>query len=318
MFEITSKLKQRFCKDNGISLQLFKSPYFEERIALFGFTDKWNSFVEFVSNNFESTDAYFAYCSNLEETIINFVKNSEAFKALNADDMNKYPHKEIPKRDAYKAICIGKKFISIDMRKANFSALVTYGKLNGYEFVDTYNYVDFIKQFTEYDYLADSKHMRQVIFGHCNSKRLTTYQSYLMSEVLDAIINANIGITSDNIYGLNSDEILLQVDDDEIITKVSKLILNMSYSADSMLANIPLKFETYTVGRLNGTEAFIKLFNNGDYELKCVNPYEAPFVYRYMKNQSYVDTDMYFMFEKKLAKLVEAPTIELVKTSNVG
>ena len=64
---------------------------------------------------------------------------------------------------------------------------------------------------------------------------------------------------------------------------------------------------------MNGTEAFIKLFDDGSYELKCVNPYEAPFIYRYMAGQPYTDNDMYFMFEKRLAKLVEAPTIELIK-----
>lgn len=308
MLEITTKLKQRFCKDNNISLQLFKSPYFEDRLKLFGFLDKWNDFVKFVSDNFESVDSYIGYCIKLEDEIVDYIKNSQAAKALNTDDMNKYPHKSIPHRDAYKANCIGKKFISIDMCKANFSTLVFYGKINNLEFFDSYDYKAFIKKFTDFDYFVKSKHMRQVIFGKTGSKRQTTYQSYIMSILLDLILSANIGVTIDHVYGLNSDEILLQIDDDNIINKVIELTTSEKFS------QIPLKIETYTIGRLNGTEAFIKLFDDGSYELKCVNPYEAPFIYRYMAGQPYTDNDMYFMFEKRLAKLVEAPTIELIKS----
>lgn len=312
MIEITSKLKKRFCKDNGISLQIFESPYFEERLELFDFTTMWNEFIEFITKNFETTDAYFDYCYSLENKIINYIKESEAFKALNSDNMLKYPHGSIHQRDAYKDMCVGKRFVSIDMCKANFSTLVFYGKTNGLEFHDSYDYVSFIKRFTEFDYFAKSKQLRQVIFGNCNSKRITTYQSYFMFMILNTLVNTNTGVTLDDVYGLNSDEIILQIDDQNIIDKIANLV-----NTDE-LSPIPLKMEVYKIGKFKGTNAYVKLFDDESYELKCINPYEAPFIYRYMMKQPYTDSDMYFMFEKKLAKLVEAPTIELIKTNDVG
>ena len=50
MLEITTKLKERFCKDNNLNIKIFKEPYFTERLKLydekFDTLKKWEQFLK--------------------------------------------------------------------------------------------------------------------------------------------------------------------------------------------------------------------------------------------------------------------------------
>ena len=302
------KLRQRFCKDKGIKLQIYKSPYFEERIKLFGFEHDYNEFLKLV-DSFESIEQFFDYYNQVKDSMIDYIKNSEVFQALNSDDMNKYPKYQIRQSEVYKSNNIGKEFISIDMNKANFSALVKYAKDTGTKFFDSYNYKDFIKQFTEHDYFAESKYIRQVVFGNCNPKRQITYESYLMSDLLRTLIDTNMVLESD-IYSMCSDEIIIEVSDTVDVKAIEGYCKTFN--------DFPISFEKFTLLKLTGTEAYMKYQANDNivsYSLKKVNPYEAPFIYRFLNKESYKDSDSVFMFEGKLAKLLDTPNI-LIGTNN--
>ncbi len=286
MFEITEKLRQRFCKDNGINLQLFASPYFEERIELYGAKDKYDEFVKFVISEFDSPDAYLAYYNQFIDTIIDYIKNSTALIALNSDDMSKYPSFQAKSQDIYKPNNVGKTFCSVDIKKANFTALVHYAKATDTQFWSSYDYKEFIKQFTKYDYMAESKHIRQVVFGNCNPKRQIKYEAYLISTIINDLIAKNIIDVSD-IYSLNHDEIIFD-------TSPEKQNALKKYFENPM--EFPIEFTVFKLARLLNTVAYIKIIGD-DTILKCVNPYEAPFVYRFMNHQEYQDTDSLFMFE---------------------
>lgn len=310
--EISEKLKQRFCKDMNISIQLYQEPFFLDRIKLMGYEEIYNEFVYFIKDTFKNEEEYFAYYNDLKDRIIDFIKNSDAYLALQMDTsiLNK-ANTNIKQGDTYKESCIGKKFLSIDMKKANFSALVKYGKEHKETFFKNYNYEEFIKQFTPYDYFAKSKYIRQVVFGNCNPKRQIAYETYLMSKVIDLITrNSHItGLIMDDVYSLNSDEIIF-----DITNKEEK---DIDYNLKSFLSmtemyDLPLRVESFKIGKLEGTKAYVKLFENGSYELKCVNPYEAPFIYRYMQHQLPTKNDSYFLYEGKLAKFEDIPDIKLV------
>lgn len=310
---ISRRLRQRFCKDMNISIQLFETPYFEDRIKLMGFEKDYNDFVRFVTKEFNNEEEYFAYYNELKDKMIDFIKNSEAYIALQEDGLIcKKPSLNIKQGDTYKDSCVGKEFLSIDMKKANFSALVKYGKVTGTKFFDSYDYEKFIKQFTPYDYFVKSKYIRQVVFGNCNPKRQIAYETSLMSKVMNLITNNSelTGLLMENVYSLNSDEIIFDItgkDGKELVYNL-KTFLSMTEMYD-----LPLRVEAFKVGKLEGTKAYVKIFNNGaDYELKCVNPYEAPFVYRYINMQEPTKMDRYFLFEGQLARFENAPTINLV------
>lgn len=314
--EISEKLRQRFCKDMNISIQLYQTPFFEDRIELMGYEKEYNEFVHFVTSTFKNEEEYFAYYNELKDKIIDFIKNSETYKALQEDtSICKRPDLNIRQGDTYKDSCIGKEFLSIDMKKANFSALVKYGNVCGKKFFDSYDYEKFMKQFTPYDYFAKSKYIRQVVFGNCNPKRQIAYETSLMSNLLTFITHNSVytGLTMDDVYSLNSDEVIFDItnkDNDEFVYKL-KEFLSMTEMYD-----LPLRVEKFQIGKLEGTKAYVKLFDNGKYELKCVNPYEAPFIYRYMQNDDSIGYDRYFMYEGKLARFEEKPEIRLVTNKN--
>lgn len=310
--EISEKLRQRFCKDMNISIQLYQTPFFEDRIELMGYKKEYNEFVHFVESTFQNEEEYFAYYNELKDKIIDFIKNSEAYNALQEDaSFCKKPSLNIKKGDTYKESCIGKEFLSIDMKKANFSALVKYGKSCGKDFFSSYDYEKFVKQFTPHEYFAKSKYIRQVVFGNCNPKRQIAYETSLMSDLLTFMTRDSTitGLTMEDAYSLNSDEIIFDItnkNNDELVYKLKKLL------STTEMYDLPLRLEKFQIGKLEGTKAYVKLFEDGKYELKCVNPYEAPFVYRYMKGEPPTKLDKYFMYEERLARFEEAPKIELV------
>ena len=192
------------------------------------------------------------------------------------------------------------------MKKANFTALVHYAKENGLDFFDSYNYDDFISKFTEYSHIRQSKYIRQVIFGNCNPKRQISYETFLMTKLLKKLISACY-IRKQDVYAIRSDEIIIKADDlsDKSINFLRNFILE--YSEE----NFPLSFEYFRLGKIVNTEAFIKDFDEGKYELKCVNPIEAPFIYRYMNYESFNNSDFLFEYNGKLAKLLEKPDLSI-------
>lgn len=313
--EISEKLRQRFCKDMGVSIQLYQTPFFEDRIELMGYEKEYNEFVHFVTSTFKNEEEYFAYYNELKDKIIDFIKNSETYKALQEDtSICKRPNLNIRQGDTYKDSCIGKEFLSIDMKKANFSALVKYGNVCGKKFFNSYDYEKFMKQFTPYDYFAKSKYIRQVVFGNCNPKRQIAYETSLMVDMmLNIVENYETGLTMNNVYSLNSDEIVFDItgmDSQEICECIS------DWLSCAPEFDFPFKVETFKIGKLEGTKAYVKFFEDGKYELKCVNPYEAPFIYRFMKNDDSIGYDRYFMYEGKLARFEEKPEIKLVTTQS--
>lgn len=310
---MTVELNKRFCDDRKLPLKVYSGKIFIDRLKLFGEYDKYINYCHEIKRLFANTQDYFEYYNKVKDSAINYIKASEAFNMLNSDNMNDYAcGYNFPQTSVYKANNIGKKFISIDMSKANFSALVHYARTKKADFFDSFDYVKFMKQFTDIEHIIESKYIRQVIFGNCNPKRQVTYEKYLMGLVLDVLINGDI-ITEDIVHSMCSDEIILRADN--LSTDKIKDILDEVHALNNV---IPLKVEVYQLGKVEGSEAFIKkVFNNIEdeydftYVLKCVNPDEAPFVHRLINNQPIKEDDSIFWYNGKLAKLIETPELSI-------
>ena len=310
---MTKELNKRFCDDRKLPLKIYTGDIFINRLKLFGEYNKYISYCHEVQRLFANTQDYFEYYNKVKDNAINYIKESKAFQMLNSDNMNEYSCKyNFQQSNVYKASNVGKKFISIDMSKANFSSLVSYGKSKGVEFFKNFNYNEFMKQFTDVEHIIESKYIRQVIFGNCNPKRQVTYEKYLMGLVLQELFTKSI-ITENMVYSLCSDEIIIKVDSltSEEISRIADEINNIKF-------NVPLRLEVFQLGRIEGSEAFIKrVFNsiqdevNYAYVLKCVNPDEAPFIHRLINNQPIKDEDNIFLYNGKLARLIEVPELSI-------
>ena len=299
-------LKARFCKDKKVNINLFDEPYFTERLELLDKLNDYHKFENMVKTKFGGDkERYFAYYNELKDNIINYIKTSSAFIHLNNCDMRNFQVKNnFRQGDIYKIPYIGKKFISIDMKKANFAALVAYGNMYNAEFNEgSLDWNKFISRFTDIEYFYDSKYIRQVVFGNCNPSRQISFEKFIMDLFL-----SKLDVEKDAIISFCNDEVILDYSKitAEKLDEIRKL-------ADNFVVN--LEIELFKLGHVDGTDVFIKeIILDGGYikrEIKCANPVHYIFVKRMLENQDITDNDKVFYSEYGRAKLEEIPDMKL-------
>ena len=302
-------IQKRFCKDQKLPIKIFQEPYFSDRLKLLNQYEAYCKYLDMIDESFDNNEQdYLEHYNKVKDRAIDFIKNSEAFQDINSVDMNQFVKKtNYPDTELYKEYNVGHKFISIDMAKANFTALVHYGLTFGKNFFPSYSYEEFIRQFTKVDHIVNSKYIRQVIFGNCNPKRQVAYESFLMEGIVTLLLSLCY-INRTDVVALKSDEIVLLADDfDEDL--INKLRLFVKDKSESMF---PMHFEVFHLAKIQGSQAYLKQFSNGCYELKCVNPDEAPFLYRFLNEEDYQDSDFVFEYNDRLAKFLTEPKFEIV------
>lgn len=309
--EVSTRAKERFCKDCNIPIRLFQEPYFTDRLTLFdkfyGTLDKWNLFLEELQK-YNCEQDYFEEYNRVKDSAILTIKESEAYQRFNADDMNKYrvTHENLPNKDIFKPTNDGKSFISIDMRKANFSSLHHYSA----DMFGVNTWEEFISKFTDNQHIITSKYIRQVILGNCNPKRHITYEKYLMDILLTDLLEKHIPI--ERVVFFSNDEIVIDVSE---INKSRQVLL--SFNIEQHLKDVSPKFkvELFTLYKIHGTDGYYKeiLNENGekDIEFKCLDNYMMPFVIRHFLGEEVTDSDKAFYHEGLLAQFIEVPKIEV-------
>lgn len=310
--DVSVRAKERFCKDFNIPIRLFKEPYFTDRLKLFdkfyGTLEKWNIFLEGLQK-YHCEQDYFEEYNRVKDAAILSIKNSEAYQKFNEEDMNKYrvTYENLPNKDIFKPSNDGKLFISIDMRKANFSSLYHY---DNSMFSGTKTWEEFISKFTENKHIINSKYIRQVILGNCNPKRHITYEKHLMNEVLDVLIK-EIGYWFDEIVFFSNDEIIIDMDN------YADCIRNRNITKSKLeeYFDFPLNVELFYLHKINGTDGYykeiVKDINERSFEFKCLDNYMLPFVIRNFLGEEITDSDKVFYHEGLLAKFIEVPKIEV-------
>ena len=301
MCVITSSLKKRFCTDNNLSIQLYSEPYFSDRISLFDKTVAWTNFVEMLKE-YKTEEDFFAEYNKVKDEVIQFIKASDGFNALNSEPSTTFEVKNysLPDRDTYKEINVGRKFLSIDMVKANFSCLVYYANKMGKSFYDSFNYENFLRQFTKNEYFVGSKYIRQVIFGNCNCKRMIAYEKVMMAQLLDFLLAEKV-IVLDDVYSLRADEILIDVTN-KTNKEVNIIIDTLLESTRNTTIAFPTNYEVYMIKKFNNEDAYVKVFDDGNFEIKKVDNEDAPAVYRYMKGLEPNELDLYFYHNGRVAR----------------
>lgn len=309
--EVSTRAKERFCKDCNIPIRLFQEPYFTDRLTLFdkfyGTLDKWNLFVKELQK-YNCEQDYFEEYNRVKDSAILSIKESEAYQRFNTDDMNKYrvTHENLPSKDIFKPTNDGKAFISIDMRKANFSSLHHYSA----DMFGVNTWEEFISKFTNNQHIINSKYIRQVILGNCNPKRHITYEKYLMDILLTDLLEKHIPI--ERVVFFSNDEIVIDVSD---MNKSRQVLLAFNIEQYLKDASPKFKVELFTLYKIHGTDGYYKeiLNENGekDIEFKCLDNYVMPFVIRHFLGEEVADSDKAFYHEGLLAQFIEVPKIEV-------
>jgi len=311
--KMTNKLKERFCKDMNIPIRVFEEPYFESRLKLYDkqyeTVSKYEMFKALVEK-FGNEENYLEVYNKLKDSIINFLEETEGMKRFKEVDMNQFKvvNEGFPKNDIYKQTFDGRVFISIDMRKANFTALKHFDKgIVGN--CDTYE--DFMGMFTDEEYFKQSKYIRQVVFGNQNPKRQTTYEKFLMDSVLTELLK----FTKDkkDIVFFSNDEIVVDVTDKteperEMYSERVQEVLDKQAKQ-----GVYLRQEVFVLRHIPNTDGYVRKFMNKEgYDFKCVGGLLMPFVLRAYSGDEVQEEDKVFLYEGKLAKLLEVPVVEVV------
>ena len=318
--ELSTIIKERFCKDCNIPLKLFQEPYFMDRLKLydpfFKTIEKWDIFVTELSK-YHCEQDYLEEYNRVKDSAISSIKQSKAFQRFNEEDMNQYriQNANLSNKDIFKMINDTRAFLSIDMRKANFSSLYYYSKEIFQNTLKTVNnWEDFIANFTKNKHIINSKYIRQVILGNCNPKRHITYEKYLMDNILTELLKKEY-LFKENIVFFSNDEIIMDVSEktEGHREEIKNLIEEEIKEGKTILSSIPLRIELFTLYRIHGTEGYYKKISNGNHtyhiEFKCLDNYILPFVIRKFLNEEITENDKIFYYEGRLAKLLEIPEI---------
>ena len=107
---------------------------------------------------------YYEHYNKTKDAAINFIKGTEGYEKFNNMDMKEISKAiseiHIPSSDIYKPTNDGKRFISIDMKKANFHSLKAFAP-DIFDNADTWE--DFMRKFTDDEHIIGNKYVRQVI-----------------------------------------------------------------------------------------------------------------------------------------------------------
>ena len=304
------KFRQRFVKDYNLPINIFDDNLFEYYIQLYDFFPylRYKETIEKIENEYDGcVEKWLEYCASVRDNAINGVIETEEYKNFNSMDLSQYNFTPIcGERSCYTEETNGKRFLSIDLRKANFQALKYVGVI--YDVT----YEQFVNRFGGDGYIANSKYLRQVIFGKMNPSRQIKIEKYLMFKVYESIkdITEKYGLT---IFSMNSDELIFEIpkefynncqeDEDihELITYIYYLV------GENVGAEI--KVEYIEVKRLpivsaNGTkiDAYERtnLFTNQK-TLKKASTTFFPQIYKLWNEMLIEDYDMMFYFENQLA-----------------
>lgn len=320
--EMTAKLKERFCKDNSIQIKLFDEPYFTSRLELydseFNTLSLWNDFTKNV-NAFRNEEEYFEQYNKTKDAAITFITSSPIFKEFNSMDMNKYAvpneFRNLPGKDIYHSRNVGRTFMSIDMKKANFSSLRSFNK-DVFDGATTYE--EFISKFTNLSNIIKSKYVRQVIFGQCNCKRHITYEKYITGLfVKDLIDSGKVSLT--DIVFFSNDEIVIDITSNTTTDKIDTLneiqaVCENIVKKFNEVYEVPFRINTFKLSEIiqDGTNiGYVRVMTDGSYDFKCVNHINLPWVLRKIKGEPITDYDLVFNYEGKLAKFMSIPIIEI-------
>lgn len=297
-------LKKRFVKDCNLSIAVFDNPYFYERLKALNFLDDSLTKFDIFCQELESyacEQDYFEQYNLIKDSIITDLKENTQFKILSLTQLDF--KSEYPKRNVYIEDNDGLLFVSLDMKKANFSALHHWSPsiFKGYQ-----TWEKFIGQYTDKMHIINSKYIRQVIMGACNPKKQIQYERYLMLDLLQHI--TPYIRDSFDVFSLGEDEIILQpkekvgsLKDVEELEHVINNALNGSSIKNYIRTTI------FRLEKIKGTDGWIKhlIHNPKMIEFKCLNSEIYHQVIKYYFGEEITENDLVFYHNGTLAKFLE-------------
>lgn len=294
---------RRFLKDYKLPIQVYQEPYFSYYIKLldpyYGSVEKYELFKK-TYKQFKDAEEFIVFGSSLVNKVVDHVKSKEEFQKFNTDNdyLNSLTFANFKGSNLYVRPNEGKRFFSVDLKKANFRSLYFYNPkiLDNKDF-----YEDFLLQFIDQEYFLQSKQIRQAIFGNLNPKRQQTIQRHIISTLVPLIEKVS---SKDNLRSLSSDEIIIEVSHE----KLSDLqeVFNEEFSKpNSALPLDGLHLEEFHLRRFEGCDFYWKEFSNGKVQLRQIPGHNICEAIKKFEGREVHPYDLLFVQDKRLASFKE-------------
>jgi hypothetical protein len=217
-----------FCKLMDLSIPEYA--HFDYYIKQLSKTEKWKNIYQLV-NMYELAESQhsdlYQFRMDKSNEIINFIKSTRAFQELNDDNL--IPDYPTTKNFVYDE---DKKYLSVDIRKANWTILKKYDP----DFLNELgnSYEELLDKFDLPKIFHYSKSLRQFIFGNLNPKRQIKAQRVIIEDLINKYKHLNLEIAC-----VKSDEVIWIIRDN-----------NQLYEVLNNLDNNLFKAKIFTVERV--------------------------------------------------------------------
>lgn len=270
-----------FSKLFGLNIPVYE--YFDYYIEQLSKTQKFKdikSMIPLFEKAEDDIGDIYQYKINKSKEIIEFLKQTRTYEEFNYDNL--LPDLPSTKNFKYEE---GVKYLSIDLKKANWQSIKKYDPDFLNELGDSY--FDFLSKFDIPEVFIYSKQFRQFIFGNINPKKQIKVQRSIIQKVIDSIPKEPVCIKHDEvIYSYQSV--------DEILETLSKFINNDNF-------NIKL----FYINRVEGFRIDSLLDLNGDVVEKDMVGCNGNLYYinlkKYITNEELDIKDLYFRMEGRTA-----------------
>lgn len=318
-----NKKNLRFTKDYNLPINIFNDDmfsYYRELYKDFWPLDAENRMNHEIEQFNGNVDQWLEHYGKIRDNIIFTIENSEEYKKFNNSNMSCYDVLDlgVGERSIYTEETVGKTFLSIDLKKANFQALKYASVLNDN------TYADFIYRMNGSQYFADSKYLRQVIFGKLNPKRQIKVEKFIVYKIHKLVfskffLNELKLIYPDSIslWSFNSDEIIYLVNENYFNPTEDFLESVEDFIKESY--GIEIRAELVKISRLNivncngnKVDAYIrKNVFTGVETLKKASTTFFPQIWKLYKGLEIEEIDRMFYVENQIAIFKEP--LELIK-----
>lgn len=264
-FEISDDDRKLFIKDSGLPIPVWRSPWFEYYIDLYKdiycSAAKYDQFVKAVKILHAKGKQFSVFSRELMTIICDKTKSVPAYRQFVED--KELVCGEIPNNCDIYVKCDDnwpKYYITLDINKANFSAMKYFDK----ELVfgcDTW--AEVVAKFTDIEYFANAKYFRQACLGNLKIKKMGSIQLFLLSHLYSLI--------------KNNFKVVGRVSNDEIMIATTKETMMDDYqNLKEIIDGLPEKMqgiwriEPFTIEPLGRSTVFIKKFyDEGKPDVVC-------------------------------------------------
>lgn len=258
--EITDEERQIFIKNTGLPIPVWREPYFAYFINLYKDVYDSENMYQLFTYTIETLNSQkrqiIPYSYELMNQICTSIKQQPSYKNLLDDGT--FVCNELPvSTNIYVRNCdtYPQYYISLDIIKANFTALKFYDKQL---ILNCDNWEEFVGKFTDLKYFATAKYFRQACLGQLKIGKMAAIQLYLLSYLYVLIKN------DCQIMGrTGNDEIIISVTNDnmaEIHTKINEILKHLPLKMQNVW-----RLESFSLEPIGTSHTFVKkIYDTGN------------------------------------------------------